>query len=212
MTVAAILAITLWRLGLALLDRTELSTDEAQYWAWGQSLAFGYYSKPPLIGWILRGSSEVLGDSVAAVRLAAPLFHMATALVLFHFARRLLPVPVAAIAALSYLTTPAVAVGSALMTTDTPLLLSAAIAMGLQTLLAEARAENRPAIGLALLFGLVLGVGLLAKYALLFWLAGAAIAAWISPLFRPRGVDALIATAVMLVVIAPNLWLSLIHI
>lgn len=206
MTVAAILAITLWRLGLALLDRTELSTDEAQYWAWGQSLAFGYYSKPPLIGWILRGSSEVLGDSVAAVRLAAPLFHMATALVLFHFARRLLPVPVAAIAALSYLTTPAVAVGSALMTTDTPLLLSAAIAMGLQTLLAEARAENRPAIGLALLFGLVLGVGLLAKYALLFWLAGAAIAAWISPLFRPRGVDALIATAVMLVVIAPNMW------
>ena len=44
LAVAGIVAITVWRLVLAFFDRTELSTDEAQYWAWGQSLAFGYYS------------------------------------------------------------------------------------------------------------------------------------------------------------------------
>ena len=32
----------------------EFGVDEAQYWLWGQHLDFGYYSKPPLIGWYLR--------------------------------------------------------------------------------------------------------------------------------------------------------------
>lgn len=205
-TVAAIAAVTAWRLGLALFDRTELSTDEAQYWAWGQSLAFGYYSKPPLIAWIIRGSTDLLGQSVAAVRLAAPLFHAATALILFFCVRRMLSVQLAAIAALSYLTMPAVAVGSALMTTDTPMLTFAALALFLQLLLAEARSEGRPAWGLALLFGLALGMGVLAKQAMVFWLVGACLAAWVSPHFRPRWPEALIAVAALLAVIAPHLW------
>ncbi|MES2914828.1 MAG: glycosyltransferase family 39 protein [Pseudomonadota bacterium] len=206
LAVAAIVAITGWRLGFALFDRTELSTDEAQYWAWGQSLAFGYYSKPPLIGWIIRGSTDLLGQSVAAVRLAAPVFHAATALILLQVARRVLPVRVAAIAALSYLTMPAVAVGSALMTTDTPMLTFAALALVLQVRLAEARAGSKSATGLALLLGLALGVGLLAKHAMLFWLTGAGLAAWASPHFRLRASDTLTAAAAMLAVVAPHLW------
>lgn len=206
LAVAAIVAISVWRLVLALFDRTELSTDEAQYWAWGQSLAFGYYSKPPLIGWIIRASTDLLGQSVAAVRVAAPLLHAATAVILFLIARRVVSVSVAAIAALSYLTMPAVAVGSALMTTDTPLLTCAALALLLQLRLAEARAGHRRARGLALVFGLALGAGLLAKHAMVFWLVGACIAAWASPRFRLRASDAMIALVAFLVVIAPHLW------
>ena len=206
LAVAGIVAITVWRLVLAVFDRTELSTDEAQYWAWGQSLAFGYYSKPPLIGWIFRASTEVLGQSVAAVRLTAPLFHAATALILFVFARRAISMPVAALAALSYLTMPAVAVGSALMTTDTPMLTCAALALALQMRLGDARDMARPASGLAVLFGLALGLGVLAKHAMLFWLVGACLAALASQRFRPRRSDVLTAAGTMLAVIAPHLW------
>ena len=43
--------VTLWRVALLPFDRADLYVDEAQYWFWGQELAWGYYSKPPLIGW-----------------------------------------------------------------------------------------------------------------------------------------------------------------
>ena len=51
-------AITLARIILMAFNRTDLFVDEAQYWLWGQDLAFGYYSKPPLIGWVIRGGLE----------------------------------------------------------------------------------------------------------------------------------------------------------
>src|SRR5690242_15144363 len=37
--------------GLAL-SKAELYYDEAQYWAWAQNPAFGYYTKPPLVAWM----------------------------------------------------------------------------------------------------------------------------------------------------------------
>ncbi len=205
---AAILAVTAYRVVLAFFDRTELSTDEAQYWYWGQTFAFGAYSKPPLIGWIMRISADLMGQTVASVRLPAALFHGATAAVLLHLAARLFAWRVAVVAAVSYLTMPAVALGSALMTTDTPMLLAAAVAMTSQVGLAEARMRGEPARGLALVLGLSLGTGLLAKHAMLFWIAGAIAAAWLSPRFRVRASDAALAAGVMLAVILPHLlWL-----
>ena len=50
---SSLLVITGIRLAAILASPLELGVDEAQYWLWGQSLDFGYYSKPPLIGWFL---------------------------------------------------------------------------------------------------------------------------------------------------------------
>ncbi|MFM7333298.1 MAG: ArnT family glycosyltransferase [Tabrizicola sp.] len=197
-----------YRLVLGLLDQTELSTDEAQYWFWGQTLDFGEYSKPPLIGWIIRVSTDLLGQSVAAVRLPALLIHAATAAVIFACTKRLASQPVAWLAAILYLVSPAVVLGSALMTTDTPLLLAAAVAMLAQLRAGEARSAGRSAPGASLLLGLALGFGILAKHAMLFWLGGAALAALMSPIFRPGRPELLIASAVMLAVVTPHIvWL-----
>jgi 4-amino-4-deoxy-L-arabinose transferase-like glycosyltransferase len=206
---AAALALVAYRLALGLLDRTELSTDEAQYWFWGQSPAFGAYSKPPLIGWIIRASTDLYGQSVAAVRLPAVLLHAATAAVIFASARRLAPLSVAWLAALFYLVSPAVALGSALMTTDTPLLLAAATALLAHLRAGEAHAIGQRAAGAAVLLGLALGLGLLAKHAMLFWILGAAAAALISPAFRLARADLLLVGITLLAVIAPHLvWLA----
>ncbi len=202
------LALFFFRVSLAFLDRTELSTDEAQYWFWGQHLDFGAFSKPPLIGWIIRLSTDLLGQSVWAVRLPAVLFHAATAAVIFKVARRTAPQPVPVLAASLYLVTPAVAVGSAVMTTDTPLLLAAAVALLAQARTAEANAAGRRAPRMAVVLGLALGLGLLAKHAMLFWFVGSIAAALLSPALRPGRADALLALCVMLAVIAPHLvWL-----
>ena len=58
-----------------------LYTDEAQYWLWSRALDFGYFSKPPLIAWLVRASTNLCGNGEACVRLASPLLHGATALV-----------------------------------------------------------------------------------------------------------------------------------
>jgi 4-amino-4-deoxy-L-arabinose transferase-like glycosyltransferase len=48
---AAITVIRLIGLGTSNVD---LFTDEAQYWSWSRELSWGYFSKPPLIAWIIH--------------------------------------------------------------------------------------------------------------------------------------------------------------
>ncbi len=45
-----------------------LSPDEAQYWTWSQQLAWGYYSKPPGIAWLIALSCYLFGNSELSVR------------------------------------------------------------------------------------------------------------------------------------------------
>ena len=54
-----ILTITLWRIVLLRFDTTDLFVDEAQYWLWSQHLDFGYYSKPPMIAWVIRAATAL---------------------------------------------------------------------------------------------------------------------------------------------------------
>jgi 4-amino-4-deoxy-L-arabinose transferase-like glycosyltransferase len=200
----AIGLICLWRLGFGLVERSELSTDEAQYWLWGQQFAWGDYSKPPLIGWLIGAVTAVLGDSVVAVRLPASVIHAATAVVIWRLARRLIAPRAAAFAAVSYALTPAVTLGSALMTTDTPLLLFASLA-----LLAQHRLAARSSPGLAVALGLAIGLGVLSKYAMLYMVAGMAVAACVDADWRLRWRDVAIAALVALALVVPHLlWLA----
>ena len=97
-------------------------------WFWGQTLDWGYYSKPPLIAWILRLSTS-LSDARFFIRLPLPLIHAATAVLVALVARRLLGPRIGGIAGFAFATLPAVALGSLLVSTDTPMLLCFALAM-----------------------------------------------------------------------------------
>jgi 4-amino-4-deoxy-L-arabinose transferase-like glycosyltransferase len=46
----------------------ELYPDEAQYWLWSRDLAFGYFSKPPMIAWLIWATTGVGGDAEPWVR------------------------------------------------------------------------------------------------------------------------------------------------
>ena len=48
--------------------------DEAQYWLWGQDLQLGYYSKPPLIAWLLGGVNMLFGQSAFTLRASCLLY------------------------------------------------------------------------------------------------------------------------------------------
>jgi 4-amino-4-deoxy-L-arabinose transferase-like glycosyltransferase len=171
--IAAVLGLTLWRVwGLAIAP-TDLFVDEAQYWLWSRTPDFGYFSKPPLIAWAIGGATALGGsDAPFWVRLPAPLFHAATAFILMALARGAFGDRAAAWTGLSYITMPGVALGAAVISTDTMLFpFFAAALFGWVGLL------SRPCAPCAFLTGLMLGIGFLGKYAALYFWIGAALGA-----------------------------------
>jgi 4-amino-4-deoxy-L-arabinose transferase-like glycosyltransferase len=115
-----VLAVTLLRLLALAFDRTDLFVDETQYWLWGQRLDFGYYSKPPLIGWAIRLVTDLAGsDARFWVRMPGSVLHGVTALILAALAARLGGARAAIWTAALYVTLPFVAVGSVMFSTDT---------------------------------------------------------------------------------------------
>ena len=73
LAVAWVTALTVLRLFTSALSGLELHGDEAQYWSWGQTLDFGYFTKPPLIAWVIAATTAVCGDGEACVRASSPL-------------------------------------------------------------------------------------------------------------------------------------------
>lgn len=197
--------ITVARILLLYISPTDLYVDESQYWVWGQYLDFGYYSKPPMIGWVLRLFDELaINRSAFSVRLPAPLFHGATAILLALWARNLMPGHRHAglLVALAYLSLPIVTVGSFLMSTDTimvPFLVGALI-------LYWKLCEGGTALH-ALSGGVLLGLAFMSKYAAIYFLPGAVIAYALYPSMRPSARHLLIYLVGFLIAASPNiLW------
>ena len=100
-------AITLVRLFVLLVTPLQLYPDEAQYWWWAQSPDWGYFSKPPLIAWLIWLTTR-LSDAEWAIRPASPLLHAGTALVIFGIGRLAYDARVSFWSALAYITLPGI--------------------------------------------------------------------------------------------------------
>lgn len=197
----ALLAVRL--LGL-LFARTDLFFDEAQYWTWSQDLAFGYFSKPPLIAWTIRATTSLCGDGEACVRAGAPLFYFGTSVVLYFCARELFDETIALASALVFATLPGVSFSSTQISTDVPLLFFYSLAMLSWVKLLKTRDT-----GWALMLGAAFGFGMLAKYAMIYVLLGVVMHLAVSREAR-RNISAsraLLAAVVAAMIIAPHiLW------
>src|ERR1700674_5641203 len=68
------------------LSTVDLFFDESQYWAWSRELAFGYFSKPPLIAWVIAAASQVCGSGESCLRAASPIFYLGTSLICYAIA------------------------------------------------------------------------------------------------------------------------------
>ncbi|HEY2445083.1 MAG TPA: glycosyltransferase family 39 protein [Rhizomicrobium sp.] len=204
LTLACVVAITLVRCAVLVLSPLDLYPDEAQYWWWAQTPDLGYFSKPPMIAWLIWLSTSVFGNAEWAIRIFSPLLHAATSLLIFAIARRSVTARLSLLAALAYLTLPGLSWSSGLISSDVPLLFFWAAA--LYAFLRGCDDENWC---WPLLCGLSLGLGLESKYAMLYFPAGAVAAALVSAnarrlVFGPHGVAILV---VGLALLSPNiLW------
>src|SRR5260370_25797764 len=67
---------------LAFFCPLDLAPDEAHYWDWSRNLDWSYYSKGPLVAWIIRFScwlfgplsEHLMGSPMLAVRIPAVVF------------------------------------------------------------------------------------------------------------------------------------------
>jgi 4-amino-4-deoxy-L-arabinose transferase-like glycosyltransferase len=203
-------ALIIARLIAITISPLDLSVDEAQYWLWSQNPAAGYFTKPPMIAWIIGLGTVFAGSAEYGVRIMAPLLHGITALVLWQVAGRLYHPVAGRIAALGWITLPAVGLGSFIISTDTPLLLFTSTMLLALSPLAQGRS---PGLFGFLLAGIMLGLGLLSKYAAIFSLMGMIIF-WLSVVrdktpFRLRDIAAMVLAA--LIVVSPNLIWNIQH-
>ena len=167
----------------------DLAPDEAHYWDWSRHLDWSYYSKGPLVAYLIRlgclvagpWSQALTGSEMLAVRLPAVVCGSLLLLSLYvltvqvHRSERL-ALGVVALA----LTFPVLAAGSSLMTIDAPYACcwGWALVLGYQALFRRSD-WAWPALGL------VVGIGILAKYTMVLFLPSLALFLLTSREHRP---------------------------
>lgn len=163
--------ITLWRVIQLVASPHTLFFDEAQYWSWALDPDFGYFSKPPMVAWVIWLTTSLFGHEEWAVRLGSPLIHSGTALFVWAIARRLFDDETAFWSGLSYVLLPGVAFSAGIVSTDVQLLFFWSGALYCFVRLLETNASPKWWIAL----GVMLGLGLLSKYTMVLFVGCAGL-------------------------------------
>ena len=159
-----ILVVTSVRIIALISSELNFHGDEAQYWTWSQELDWGYYTKPPMIAWIIYSTTSILGDAEWAARISSPILHAGTSFFCALTAHKLYGRNAAFWAGVTFLTLPAVSFSSCIISTDVPLLFFWSVSLYLLV-----RNINGKSLSWSLLLGLALGFGLLSKYAMAYF-------------------------------------------
>lgn len=211
---AVVTALRLAYLAVGVLD---LSADEAHYWEWSRRLDLSYYSKGPLVAYLIYALTATLGSSAFSIRLGAVLLSLVGALVIYRLGREAFADPRPGLLAVVGLElTPLFWAGSLLMTIDSPFLVLWTLA-----LLFLYRGLVGGAGAAWVLAGAAVGLGLLAKFTTLFVLPGLVLYLWRAPEARGwlRRPGPWLGAAVALALFAPVLvwntrhgWVSARHV
>ncbi|MEF9475448.1 MAG: glycosyltransferase family 39 protein, partial [Candidatus Mariimomonas ferrooxydans] len=89
----SLLALGFFRYYYILTGPIDLSPDEAHYWEWSRRLDLSYYSKGPLIAYLIAFTTRLMGDTVFAVRFFAPILLTMSSLLIYKLTVELFPSP-----------------------------------------------------------------------------------------------------------------------
>jgi 4-amino-4-deoxy-L-arabinose transferase-like glycosyltransferase len=106
-------------LGMAL----DLHPDTADHWVWSQYISLGYYEHPPMIAWVIRLFTMVLGNNQWAIEFGTQLVVLSSFFLLFKLARIQFGTPTAFWSILTLEATPLFSVGSIIFIIDSVMIL-----------------------------------------------------------------------------------------
>lgn len=139
--------------------RVDLLPEETYYWNYSQHLDIGYLDHPPMVAWLIRCGTQLLGSTELGVRCGALCCGALAALYLYRLSVNLFGEAGATATLVLALVLPYFFLSGVLMTPDAPLAAAWAAALFyLERALIDGRA------GAWLGAGLAMGVGLLSKY------------------------------------------------
>ena len=152
---------------------TPLTFDEAYYWIWSKNLALGYYDHPPGVALVIRLGTMIAGDTELGVRLVSILLALPMSYAVYRTAEILFGGrQLAANATILLNVTLMAAVGTLIVTPDSPLLVASSFVL---FFLAKVLESGRGAWWLAV--GAAAGAALASKYTAMFF--GPAILIWL---------------------------------
>ncbi len=171
-----ILAFSLFRVYYILTGPFDLSFDEAQYWEWSRRLDWSYYSKGPLIAYLIYAGTSLFGNNVFGVRIFAVLFSALSSIVIFRIGEDLYDKRTGLVSALLVQIVPLYSVFGMLFTIDSPFIFFWILSLFLfrkATDFLPAEKTGGGADRYWLLLGISVGFGLLAKYTMAFFFLSA---------------------------------------
>ncbi|MBI4838680.1 MAG: glycosyltransferase family 39 protein, partial [Nitrospirae bacterium] len=173
----------------------DLSTDEAHYWEWSRRLDLSYYSKGPMIAYLIAFTTWLMGDTVLGIRCFAPVFLALGSILIYKLAKEIFNSKIAAAAAIAFQLTPLYSAYGVVMTIDSPFIFFWALALYLfwkavnnqksEVRIIEPhplsppfdkggrggllRITHHTSLSYWLLLGITIGLGLLTKYTMAFF-------------------------------------------
>ncbi len=183
-----------------------LSYDEAYYWDWSRLLDVGYYSKPPMVAWIIRLTTSVFGDSEFGVRVGAVLLRVFSLLFAMYFFFRYFDRLKVRLILFTLCFSPILTIYSFIMTIDPPLFFFwiASLFFGAYFL------EKRNSLS-AVLLGFSIGLGLLTKQTMLAFPALFLFYLFLFERDLLKTKETLVWILLSFILVLPNLWWNIKH-
>ncbi len=161
-------AMTLFRFYYIWYGNLNLDPDEAHYWEWSRRLSYGYYSKGPVIAYLIRAGTSLFGNTEFGVRFFAPVLYLLGSLLLYKIGKELFSEETGICSAALFQVVPLFSAFGVIMTIDAPstFMWILSLYLFMKVLRTEKTADW-------VLLGVAVGVGMLTKLTMSFFILSA---------------------------------------
>ncbi len=159
----SLIFLSLFRVYFILHGPLDISPDEAHYWEWSRRLDLSYYSKGPMIAYLIALSTFLFGDNPFGVRFLSVVFSFLSSFFIYKIGKKLISEKAGYIAGLIFQIIPLFSTYGVIFTIDSPFIFFWILAIYLFLLALEGRKIYW------LILGITIGIGLLTKYTMAFF-------------------------------------------
>ncbi|MBI5076079.1 MAG: glycosyltransferase family 39 protein [Nitrospirae bacterium] len=174
--IVVLIVLSFFRISYIMTGPFDLVADEAHYWEWSRRLDWSYYSKGPVIAWLIRISTFFFGSTVLGVRAFAVLLSALGSILLFRLGKELYDERTGLASALLLQVVPLFSVFGMLLTIDSPFIFFWILSLYLFHRIVRqglSPGDTKASSLLWILLGISAGFGLLTKYTMAFFLLSA---------------------------------------
>lgn len=167
--------ISVFRIYYILHGPLDLSPDEAHYWEWSRRLDLSYYSKGPMIAYLIYVSTSIFGGTVFGIRIMAVIFSALSSIYMFRLVTHMfdkqepkISQPAALSSALLLQVIPMFAPFGVIFTIDSPFLFFWMLSLYIfwKAITSDIKDSS---LKIWLFLGISIGLGLLTKYTMAFF-------------------------------------------